>query len=128
MDDKPTSTEKREAIRERCRRHGGECVNSGGFSGERWLMPGCSAPWSLESAYLSAYLDLRDEVERIRLERERLRAANSVHMQTLAILSKQPEVIGQAGRQFAVKRKGLADSAMSAVRLEDCVTVTLNDS
>jgi len=59
--------------------------------------------------------------DQLRLQREQLRAANSVHMQTLAMIAKWDIAGTQTGQEFAMDRRERADKAAQSVRLDDCV-------
>ena len=63
--------------------------------------------------------------EELILDRERLRAANSVHLQTLAMIARKYIIATDNYHEFAKQRLKLADEAAAKVKLEDLSVVTV---
>lgn len=81
----------------------------------------------LEQRESIAELEKRNDA--LLMDGARLRAANRVHMQTLAIITRwnlqdAPE---DTAHEFAKERMNMADKAAASVRREDLVKVTLNN-
>jgi hypothetical protein len=64
------------------------------------------------------------KISDLRLECAKLRAANSMHMQTLAIIAHWDIAGTRTGHEFATERKAHADAAAACTTLADCVVAT----